>query len=93
MEIVVKKHIAIIISMNPTPDDFNVKDKLTAKILSNYNVEYYWEDDSKVLLGLIVSLWITIRGFAHTSTWMERNKSATYKKVQKSKGIRKTLIT
>jgi len=97
MEIVVKKHIAT----NRTPDDFNVKDKLTAKILSNHNVEYYWEmiaenwkeDDSKVLLGLIVNLWITIRGFAHTSTWMERYKSATHKKVQKSKGIRKTLIT
>ena len=91
-----KHHLAT----NATPHDFNMKDQLTAKIKSNHNVEFYWdlisenwrEEDSKVLLNRIIDLWITIRGFAHTSSWMERYKSAMHKNVQKSKGIRKKLV-
>ena len=96
MELVVKHHLAT----NATPHDFNMKDQLTAKITTNHNVEFYWdlisenwrEEDSKVLLNHIIDLWITIRGFAHTSSWMERYKSAMHKNVQKSKGIRKKLV-
>lgn len=63
-------------------------------------MDFHWEalsvnwgkKESKALLSLIIDQWITIRGFTYTSHWMEMYKDTTKKKVQKSKGIRKTLI-
>ena len=94
MEVIVKQHTS------KELQDFNEKGVLTEKILSSDEVDLYWEslsvnwDDraSSTLLGLIVDQWITIRGFAYASNWMEMYKRSTKKKVQKSKGIRKTLI-
>ena len=68
MEIVVKKHIAL----NASLDNFSMKDELSSKIISNEEVEYYWdilsvnwaEIEGKLLLSLIVDHWITVRGFA-----------------------------
>ena len=50
------------------------------------------EDETKVLLELVVNMWITIRGFSYASAWMEKVKSANAKSLQKSKGLRKKLI-
>lgn len=96
MEIEVKSHLTKSIAGN----DFNLKEMLSSKIMSNENVENYWETlsanwgekESEILLSMIVDHWITIRGFAYTSAWMERYKSSVHKKVQKSKGIRKTVM-
>ena len=94
MEAVVKEHTS------KQLQDFNAKSILTEKILSSDAVDFYWESlsvnwgekSSTTLLSLIIDQWITIRGFAYTSNWMEVYKSSTKKKVQKSKGIRKTLV-
>ena len=98
MELEVKAYIAS--NTKQPADRFNLKDVLSKKLQSNVDIEYYWElvsenwgeKESSTLLSLIIDHWITVRGFAYASTWMEMYKNATKKKVQKSKGIRKTLL-
>ena len=52
-----------------------------------------WEqDNSNILLGMIVDMWITIRGFSLASAWMEIYKKQEKKLTQKSKGLRKQLL-
>ena len=39
----------------------------------------------------IIEMWVTIRGFALTSHWMEQYKQATREEVKKKKSLRKDL--
>lgn len=51
--------------------------------------------DTKVgeaLLPLIAVKFMTIRGFAFASTWVEQNKLHHKKNTQKSKGVRRHLL-
>ena len=41
---------------------------------------YYIEEDALDLLYVIIECWVTMRGFALTSTWLEEYKRATAKK-------------
>ena len=43
------------------------------------------------LLREIVSLWITMRGFSTTSTWLEQYKNLKQTTTKKTKGLRKSL--
>ena len=53
-----------------------------------------WEDESAtLLLNLIVDTWIKIRGHSTARAWLESYKLQQKKSVQKSKGIRKQLIS
>ena len=96
MELEVKKYLSLEAVEYP-PD---IKTTLTDCIMKNEDVAFYWaivsanweEEECKVLLSMIVDLWVTICGFAFTSMWMEHYKTAQKKTVQKSKGVRKTLI-
>ena len=72
------------------------KTKLFNKIRSNEYVKSYWsdivdeaEDDANTVLDMIIKLWITIRGYAYCSTWVELYKQACQKGTQKSKALRK----
>ena len=64
------------------------------------DVLFYWciisaeweEEESKALLPMVTSMWVTIRGFAYTSAWMEEYKAAHHRSVRKSKGVRKQLL-
>ena len=95
LEIEVKHHI----KTNVKPDKFNTKD-VFRKLMTNEDVEHYWdtlsinwsEEDRVLLLSMIIDHWITVRGFAYTSAWMEKYKNTEHKKVQRSKGIRKTVM-
>lgn len=49
------------------------------------------DEDVAELLHAIVDLWITTRGFALTSSWLEQYKLANKKNVKKSKSLRKGL--
>ena len=52
-----------------------------------------WDSASKdALLQLIVQHWVTVRGFSFSAAYMEKYKQKHKKTVQKSKGIRKTLL-
>ena len=50
------------------------------------------EEPAKALLSMIIDLYITVRGFSFTKSFMEQYKQATKKSVQKSKALRKTLL-
>ena len=67
-------------------------------ITSNEAVQQYWREvasnvivDSDELLKKIVEMWISMRGFSITSTWMEEYKNAKGKLVKKSKSLREKL--
>ena len=49
------------------------------------------DDDCQALRGLkeVVGLWVTIRGYAMTSFWMEQYKVATREEVKMKKSLRK----
>ena len=94
MEIELRKHL----DSQCAPPNF--KTDITKKVLENEDVAFYWsilsadweEQDSQALLELMVNMFITIRGFSYASAWVEKYKAASAKSLQKSKGLRKTLI-
>ena len=47
----------------------------------------------KELLKMIVEEWIKIRGFSFAGAWLELYKQRSKKSLQRSKGLRKVLIT
>ena len=53
-----------------------------------------WENTTtSTLLDVIVALWVTIRGFSGASGWLEKYKQMNKRTVQKSKGVRKQLVS
>ena len=89
MKIELRKHLQ-------SQDIPNFKTEVKKDILENGDVTFYWsllscdwEDESETLLDLF----LTIRGFSYASTWVEKYKTASAKTLQKSKGLRKSLIT
>ena len=75
--------------------------KLMKKIIENEDVLFFWallsadweEEESKALLELLVEHYITVRGYSCASGWVEKYKQAHKKSMQKSKGIRKLLLS
>ena len=71
------------------------------KLLSDEMVLSYWsvvsmnwcDEDSKTLLQLIAEKWMTIRGYSSASAFVEQYKRLNKKTVQKSKGLRKNLLS
>ena len=96
MELEIRKHL-----QSQSPQDVRFKDKMTDNILKNDDVLFYWsmlsadwsEGNAEVLIHIVIELWITIRGFSYASAWMEKYKASQKKTVQKSKGVRKQLIS
>ena len=76
------------------------KDNAIKAISLDENVLFYWEllsgmweeDERDALLQMVIELWVTIRGFAYASGWLEHYKQTTKTSLQKSKGVRKKLI-
>ena len=53
-----------------------------------------WEEEyCTYLLGMVVDMWVCIRGFSQATAWIERYKSAQKKNLQKAKARRKKLNT
>lgn len=69
-------------------------------MVQNNNVQFFWsiicseweEKVGHILLEMIISEWVTIRGFSYASAWIEKFKQATKVTTEKSKGLRKQLI-
>lgn len=78
-----------------------MKEELCAKIRCNDDVLSKWEvvaadmkeDVGSALLGMIIDLWVTIRGFSFAGAWVELYKQKTKKTLQRSMGLRKVLYT
>ena len=70
------------------------------KILQDDDLLFYWslvsvnwDVEADELLRLIAEHWITIRGFSAASAFMEKYKQANKKTIEKSKGLRKNMIS
>ena len=70
------------------------------RVTTNSDVQWSWtliskcidsEEDAIELLQEIVTLWVTIRGFSITATWMEAYKRELNKSTKKAPALRKTL--
>ena len=80
-----------------------MKKEMEAAVNEDAEVMFWWEvlcstvnvdnDTAAVLLPLIVELYINLRGFAFTTRWLEIYKMEKKKNIQKSKGLRKKLLT
>ena len=76
------------------------KSEVIKKIHDHEDVVFHWsivsadweKEVAELLLGMIVELWVTVRGFAFAHHWMEGYKQRQRKNTQKSKGVRKQLI-
>ena len=92
MEIIVRPYLK---SESTTLNDDAIK-----AICLDDNVLFYWEllsgmwevDERDALFKMIIELWVTIRGFAYASGWLEHYKQTIKTSLQKSKGVRKKLI-
>ena len=59
-----------------------------------YLISADWDDDSSSqILDSIVAEWVKIRGFSLAGVWIEKYKAANKKTTQKSKGVRKQLLS
>ena len=75
-----------------------LNDDVIKAISLDDNVMFYWEllpgmwevDECDALFKMIIELWVTIRGFAYASGWLEHYKQIIKTSLQKSKGVRKT---
>ena len=93
MELELHKHLA-----GEQPPNFR---EVAETIKKKDDMQFYWsmvaahweEKEAEALLNPTVDLWITIRGFSFTSSWIERFKAEHKKSVQKSKGVRKQLCS
>ncbi len=78
----------------------NVK-MIIAAILENEDVNFLWcivsadwdQSSALALLRMIVEDWVKIRGFSLASAWVEKFKVTRKQTTQKSKGLRKQLIS
>ena len=77
------------------------KEKIVSAIMVNESVEFQWcllsvdlqERGAQQLLKMIAELWVTIRGFSFTKSWLESYKQAKGKGTSKSKSLHTKLQT
>ena len=76
------------------------KQDVIEKVVRSPDIQWHWtlvsqcmdsDDDAIELLKEIVTLWVTVRGFSITATWMEMYKQEKKKTTTKKKGLRKEL--
>ncbi len=78
-----------------------LREKVKHSALKDEDVIFYWyilttdidTETGNILLSMIVDLYVTIRGFSFAKSFMELYKQSTKKATQKTKGLRKTLLS
>lgn len=92
-------HIKSSIYLSPS-DSEERKRAIIDCVVNDVDVQYRWdvvsvsiddERDSLELLGHVVGLWLTIRGYAITKAWMEEYKWSTQTTTKGKKSLRKEL--
>ena len=89
-----RKHISLNKLSDMTP-------KLKKEFKESESVQFIWylisadwdDDSSSQILDSIVAEWVKIRGFSLAGAWVEKYKAANKKTTQKSKGVRKQLLS
>lgn len=82
-------------------DSVDLSEEVMTKIASSDDVIFFWslvcgdweERSSEALLQMVVNQYVKIRGFSHANALVEKFKKGNKKTTQKSKGIRKQLIS
>ena len=95
IEVATQLHLPQHLQHPTQSSDFSIRTKITEA----GDVQFYWAmlsvniDDmhNSELLNAIVDLWVTIRGFTLTSSWLENYKRASGIKTKAKKGLRKAL--
>ena len=70
-------------------------------IIENEDVQFYWcmvtadwsIETASTLLDLMIENYVKLRGHSTASAWLEKYKRESKKSVQKSKGVRKQLLS
>ena len=100
--ICIEKEVQVVLPSymaKPTDSSEEYKETVIKQIMNSQDVEWNWtlisqcidaEEDAIELLQAIVTLWVTIRGFSITATWMEVYKKQS-KTTKKNPGLRKEL--
>lgn len=95
VEICTQKHLAQHLCSSDAS-----KAMLLESITEDNDVHLYWniiatdisdEQETDELLTKVVETWVTIRGFAVTSSWLEQHKMSTNKTNAKGKSLRREL--
>ena len=89
-----RKHISLNKLSDMTPE-------LRKELKESESVQFIWylisadwdNDSSFQILDSIVAEWVKIRGFSLVGAWVEKYKAAHKKTTQKSKGVRKQLLS
>ena len=92
-----EKKLRKIVSVDQAPS-FN--DDMKQKLVTDDDVQFFWcmissdwdSECTSVLLEMVVSQWVKIRGFSYASGWIEKVKETQKRTLQKSKGVRKQLL-
>ena len=74
---------------------------MVTSIAENEDVLFLWslisadweESSASALLQMVIRQWVKVRGFSYASAWLEKYKVAQKQTTQKSKGVRKQLIS
>lgn len=90
-----EKELRVYFNMSKMGD--TPKEAIVNVMKEDIDVKYSWdeifEDVSKesrdILLDEIVRLYVTMRGFSYTKSWLEMYKKRSKTSIQKSKGLRK----
>lgn len=90
----IRKHL----HSNCATEKKGVRDVAVAAIIDDDDVQMHWTEISSnwvenqdCLLKMLITHWVTIRGFSYASSFMETYKQEQRRTLQKSKGLRKTL--
>ena len=75
------------------------RERLTTALSSNDEILFHWcmltaeieEIHAQTVLDMLVSLWVTIRGFSFASAFIEMYKQEKKKALQRSKALRKDI--
>lgn len=97
IEYAVRQHMRI---ENSGDMDSTFRSRLMNMVVTNDDVQFYWcltgdmeEEEGDMCLEMIVSKWITIRGFSFAASIMEQYKQLNKKGTAKSKSLRTKLFT
>ena len=93
VELVIRRHLQGL----DQPSLSSVK----SQVVEDEDVQFYWsiisvnweDETATTLLNMIIDMWIKIRGHSTAKAWLESYKLTQKKFLQKSKGIRKQLIS
>ncbi len=95
-ELIVKK-------LSTNIENMQIYERIKSEVKKDEDVLLWWEilcsivmidnDTSRLLFELIIQHYLVVRGFSTTARWLETYKIKQKKNIQKSKGLRKKILS